>query len=70
MFNWMKKLFAPIEPEIVTEVGTEEPVPTHTSESLAKLTKLQLEELGRTVGVELDRRKKKATLIEELLDVL
>ena len=31
-----------------------------------ELTKTELEEYGRTIGVELDRRKKKATLIEEL----
>jgi len=66
MFNWIKKLFAPIDAVVVDEVSE----PTHTAESLAKLTKVQLEELGRTVGVELDRRKKKATLIEELLTVL
>ena len=66
MFNWIKKLFAPIDAVVVDEVSE----PTHTAESLAKLTKVQLEESGRTVGVELDRRKKKATLIEELLTVL
>ena len=31
-----------------------------------ELTKLELEEYGRTIGIELDRRKKKATLIKEL----
>jgi hypothetical protein len=32
----------------------------------SKLTKKKLEELGRENGIELDRRKSKATLIEEL----
>jgi len=35
-------------------------------ENLLKLTKKKLEELGREKGVELDRRKSKATLVEEL----
>ena len=30
------------------------------------MTKVQLEEHGRTLGIELDRRKKKSALIEEL----
>ena len=32
----------------------------------SKLTKKKLEELGRENGIELDRRKSKAVLIEEL----
>jgi len=40
----------------------------HTKATLGKLTKNQLEELGRSeFGVELDRRKKKDSLIAELL---
>ena len=31
-----------------------------------ELTKTELEDYGRTIGIELDRRKKKATLIKEL----
>jgi len=34
---------------------------------LRSLTKLELEELGREHGIELDRRKKKEELIEQLL---
>jgi len=30
------------------------------------MTKLELEEYGRTIGIELDRRKNKKTLINEL----
>lgn len=33
---------------------------------LEAMTKVQLEEYGRTVGIELDRRKKKTDLIAEL----
>ena len=38
--------------------------------NLLKLTKKKLEELGREKGIELDRRKSKATLVEELEDYL
>ena len=34
--------------------------------NLLKLTKKKLEELGREKGIELDRRKSKAALVEEL----
>ena len=33
---------------------------------LEAMTKVQLEEYGRTIGIELDRRKKKTDLIAEL----
>ena len=40
----------------------------HTKASLTKLTKLQLEEIGRSeFGVELDRRLKKDDLVKQLL---
>jgi CDGSH-type Zn-finger protein len=39
-------------------------------ENLLKLTKKKLEELGREKGIELDRRKSKAALVEELEDYL
>ena len=39
-----------------------------THDELMKLTKLQLEEYGRTLGIELDRRKKKDRLVSFLLD--
>ena len=34
------------------------------------MTKVELETLGREYGIELDRRKKKATLIEEIKSVV
>ena len=38
-----------------------------THDELMKLTKVELEEYGRTLGVELDRRKKKDSI--ELINV-
>ena len=37
---------------------------------LNKLTKVKLEEFGRTVGVELDRRKTKANMIADLKEAV
>lgn len=43
----------------------------HTDEDdLEAMTKLELELLGREHGVELDRRKTKATLVEEMKDLM
>ncbi len=39
---------------------------TTPSINLEDMTKVQLEEYGRTIGIELDRRKKKTDLIAEL----
>ena len=39
---------------------------TRPSINLEDMTKVQLEEHGRTLGIELDRRKKKSDLIAEL----
>ena len=39
-------------------------------EEINKLSKKELEELGRTYDVELDRRKKKDVLIQELREVI
>ena len=39
-----------------------------THDELMKLTKVQLEEYGRTLGVDLDRIKKKDRLVSFLLD--
>jgi len=51
----------PVELSIVEEVTVEE-----TPLDLEAMTKGQLEEHGRTLGMELDKRKKKADLIEEI----
>ena len=41
-----------------------------TEDDLESKTKLELEAIGREHGIELDRRKNKADLIEELKEVL
>lgn len=46
--------------------GAEAEVPVEEEVDLEAMTKVQLEEYGRTIGIELDRRKKKSALIEEL----
>ena len=44
--------------------------PTPAAEpALGDMSKLELEALGRTKGIELDRRKSKKKLIQELKDV-
>jgi hypothetical protein len=39
-----------------------------TKIELNMMTKAQLEDYGRTVGIELDRRLKKATIVQQLLE--
>ena len=55
------------EPEEV--VITEEPVIEQTND-FESMTKKQLEEFGRTIGIELDRRQNKKVLIKELEEKL
>ena len=57
-----------VEPApIVDEVPVIEEAPVvEISIDFEAMTKVELEEHGRTIGIELDRRKKKADLIEEL----
>lgn len=43
--------------------------PTPAAKALGDMSKVELEELGRTKGVELDRRKSKSKLIKELKDI-
>ena len=49
----------PVDNKIEIEVKEE-------SINFEDMTKIELEEYGRTIGIELDRRKKKSELIEEL----
>lgn len=44
-------------------------VPTPGAKALGDMSKVELEQLGRTKGIELDRRKSKSKLIKELKDV-
>tara|TARA_Y100000004_G_scaffold10845_1_gene11834 strand:+ start:4412 stop:4693 length:282 start_codon:yes stop_codon:yes gene_type:complete len=60
-----------VESPIVDE-DTEETIEEETYESdvsLYDMSKKELEEYGRTLGVELDRRRSKESLIEELKEV-
>ena len=56
---------APVEAPVVEEPVVEE-VEESSEVNLEAMTKVELEEYGRTLGIELDRRKKKSALIEEL----
>ena len=51
----------------VVQTLTEAPV---GDKSLDEMTKVELEALGRTHGIELDRRLNKQTLVEQVKDVL
>ena len=53
------------------KIGSGEPDVVETPASkkdFKKQSKVELEEYGRTVGIELDRRKSKDKLIQELID--
>lgn len=52
--------------EAKVELMTEDNLPSEYQE----MTKVELEALGREHGIELDRRKSKAALIEELKEVI
>ena len=58
-----------VEPEPETVVITEEPVVEKTND-FESMTKKQLEDFGRTIGIELDRRHSKKVLIKELEEKL
>ena len=61
--------------EVVAEVVAEEVLVTSEEEVLTEaspleeMTKKELEEYGRTLGIELDRRHSKASLIGEIKEV-
>mgnify|MGYP001200106914 CR=1 FL=1 len=63
-----------VEPVVESEpeeevVITEEPVVEQTND-FESMTKKQLEDFGRTIGIELDRRHSKKVLIKELEEKL
>ena len=79
MFKWLEGWFTPSEkkvkvPEeamglkpIVRKPVVKKPKAKILSkEQMSKLTKVQLEQMGRENGIELDRRKTKEKLIEQL----
>ena len=58
-----------VESEPKEVVITEEPVVEKTND-FESMTKKQLEDFGRTIGIELDRRHSKKVLIKELEEKL
>ena len=60
----------PVVHNDTAEVLVEVPEPAHTEESLDGMTKRELEDLGREHGIELDRRKSKKVLVEQMKGVL
>lgn len=76
LIDWFKKLFggevapAKIDPVKEPKKAAAAKGPKVSKASLSKLTKVQLEVEGRKAGVELDRRRKKAELVDELFKVL
>ena len=62
----VKESEVPIMEPAPVEEAVEEVVEESTEINFESMTKVQLEEYGRTIGIELDRRKKKSALIEEL----
>ena len=58
-----------VEPEPEEVVITEESVVEQTND-FESMTKKQLEDFGRTIGIELDRRHNKKVLIKELKEKL
>jgi len=68
MLNWLKKVFLPAVEDIDALV-LEKQVIEKKSE-LTKMSKVQLEELGRAYDVELDRRLTKAKLVDQLWKVV
>ena len=58
-----------VEPKPEAVVITEEPVVEKTND-FESMTKKQLEDFGRTIGIELDRRHSKKVLIKELEEKL
>ena len=58
-----------VEPEPEEVVVNEEPI-VEKANDFESMTKKQLEDFGRTIGIELDRRNSKKVLIKELEEKL
>ena len=62
----------PVPPTVIEEVLADVPdvpsVPTPTYADLRKKSKYDLEQIGRTIGIELDRRLSHNKLVDELLE--
>ena len=66
-FFGVKQVAEIIEAPADVQTLTEAPV---GDKSLDEMSKVELEALGRQHGVELDRRKKKSTLVERMAGIL
>ena len=62
---WLRK-FIINSPQSISDEVIEQVVPTRSE--LSKKTKKELEELGRDKGIELDRRKTKQRIIDDLIN--
>lgn len=69
MLKWLKAIFTPADLEKEAPLVLDKPVVMKKAE-LTKMTKVQLEELGRTYDVELDRRLTKEKLVNQLWKVV
>ena len=69
MLKWLKKIFVPAENAIEEVLVLKKQVIGKKSE-LTKMSKVQLEELGRAYDVELDRRLTKAKLVDQLWKIV
>lgn len=69
MLKWLKKIFLPAENSIEEVLVLKKQVIEKKSE-LTKMSKVQLEELGRAYDVELDRRLTKAKLVDQLWKIV
>ena len=67
IYKWIKQLFA--KPEALTLLDAA-PVKKIGKAQLTKMTKAQLEEKGRELGIELDKRQKKSELVNQVLKSL
>ena len=66
-YRWEEVELTPFKnPDPVIESKPEKKVITEKSNDFESMTKKQLEDFGRTIGLELDRRQNKKVLIEEL----
>jgi len=65
MLKWFKSIFMPADLEKEAPLVLDKPVVMKKAE-LTKMTKNDLEQLGRAHGIELDKRLTKAKLVDQL----
>jgi hypothetical protein len=65
MLKWLKTVFMPADLEKEAPLVLDKPVVMKKAE-LTKMTKNDLEQLGRAHGIELDKRLTKAKLVDQL----